>query len=94
MKKKQKVGDMRAAMDAAGVPADMTEAAEYIMGRAPIDDVVGEILLAFVAAQTASDGERNALAEAVNAIRSAGGVGPIRCGTDAVIAAAIKQEGR
>lgn len=83
MKKKTKAGiaAMRAAMEAAGVPADMIEAAESIMGRAPIDEVVGEILLAYV--------------ERVNAIRAGGGVGPIRCGTDAVIAAAIEeQEGR
>lgn len=34
----------------------------------------------------------DALAERVNAIRTGGGVGPIRCGTDAVIAAAIATE--
>ncbi len=81
MKKKTKAGiaAMHAAMEAAGVPADMMEAAESIMGRAPIDNVVGEILLAYI--------------ERVNAIRDSGGIGPIRCGTDAVIAAAI-QEGR
>lgn len=82
MTKKQKkgIGGMRAAMDAAGVPADMVEAAEYIMGRAPIEEAVGEILLAYV--------------ERLDAIRDSGGIGPIRCGTDAVIAAAIEKEGR
>lgn len=82
MTKKQKkgIGGMRAAMEAAGIPADMIEAAECIMGRAPIEEAVGEILLAF--------------AERVNASRNSGGIGPIRCGTDAVIAAAIEKEGR